>query len=89
MLSGGVRGAKGSRARACPCIDAIPIPAETNEMAILQRCVCELPQAYEKLDLFGLLATDAGRCSQDSDLQERRDHPAALAAASLSQPALV
>ena len=51
---------------ACPCIDAIPIPAETNEIAIFQRYVCELLQAYEKLDLFRLLATDAGSCSQDA-----------------------
>lgn len=51
---------------ASPCIDPISIPADTNEMAIYQRCVADLVETYGKLDLFRMVATDAGTCSQEN-----------------------
>jgi hypothetical protein len=43
-----------------PCFDAIPIPAQTNEMATFPRCVSELMRVYGHLDLFQMVAADAG-----------------------------
>jgi hypothetical protein len=51
---------------ALPCLDAIPIPAETNEMACFPHCVSELMRVYGHLDLFQLVAADAGSCSQEN-----------------------
>jgi len=51
---------------ALPCLDAIPIPAETNEMAIFPLCVSELKRVYGHLNLFQLVAADAGSCSQEN-----------------------
>lgn len=51
---------------ALPCLDAIPIPAHTNEMATFQLCVSELKRVYGHLDLFQLVAADAGSCSQEN-----------------------
>jgi hypothetical protein len=49
--------------RGQPCIDAFPIPASTNEMGLFASCVSELVRIYGKLDLFRMVATDAGSCS--------------------------
>jgi hypothetical protein len=43
-----------------PCIDAIPIPAFTNEMGWFRHCVDELVAAYGSIDLFRMVAADAG-----------------------------
>ena len=51
---------------ALPCLDAIPIPAQTNEMATFPRCVSELMRVYGHLDLFQMVAADAGSCSQEN-----------------------
>jgi len=49
--------------RGQPCIDAFPIPAATNEMGIFASYVSELVRIYGKLDLFRMVAADAGSCS--------------------------
>jgi hypothetical protein len=49
-----------------PCLDAIPIPAQTNEMATFGCCVSELMRIYGQLDLFRMVAADAGSCSQEN-----------------------
>ena len=48
--------------RARPCIDAIPIPAGTNEMGHFIAAFTELVAAYGK-KLFRLVTYDAGACS--------------------------
>ena len=45
-----------------PCIDAIPIPAHTNEMAWLCTCLDALVSAYGRGNLFRMVAADAGSC---------------------------
>jgi len=45
-----------------PCIDAIPIPAHTNEMAWFCTCLDALVTAYGRGDLFRMVAADAGSC---------------------------
>lgn len=51
-------------ARACPCIDAYPIPAETNEMGVFGAAFRALIQAYPRSSgLFQLVSYDAGACS--------------------------
>jgi len=47
-----------------PCIDAIPIPAHTNEMAWFCTCVDALVAAYGRGDLFRMVAADAGSCCE-------------------------
>jgi hypothetical protein len=49
-----------------PCIDAIPIPAHTNEMAWFCTCVDALVAAYGRGDLFRMVAADAGSCSESN-----------------------
>jgi DDE_Tnp_1-associated/Transposase DDE domain len=50
--------------RAMPCIDAIPIPAATNEMGQFEVSVRGLAQAYRGIDLFRMISYDAGACSE-------------------------
>lgn len=50
--------------RATVCLDAAPIPPATNEMGHFQRALEELMQAYGSLELFRVISTDAGMCSQ-------------------------
>jgi Transposase DDE domain len=50
--------------RAMPCIDAIPIPADTNEMGQFEDSVRSLAQAYDGIDLFRMISYDAGACSE-------------------------
>ena len=49
---------------AMPCIDAIPIPAATNEMGHFEATVRSLVQAYNGIDLFRMISYDAGACSE-------------------------
>lgn len=49
-----------------PCIDAIPIPAHTNEMAWFCTCVDTLVAAYGRGDLFRVVAADAGSCGESN-----------------------
>lgn len=53
-------------ARAKPCVDAIPIPAVTNEMGHFLHCVRQLQEAYGSMDLFRMVSTDAGSCSEEN-----------------------
>lgn len=47
-----------------PCIDAIPIPAQTNEMGHFQTCLRSLIKAYG--DLFRVVSYDAGALSREN-----------------------
>jgi hypothetical protein len=49
-----------------PCMDAIPVHADTNEMATFPLCLSELMREYGNLDLFRLVAADAGSCSLEN-----------------------
>jgi len=49
---------------AMPCVDALPIPASTNEMGHFEACLRALAKAYAGLDLFQLVTYDAGACSE-------------------------
>lgn len=53
-------------APAKPCIDAIPVPASTNEMGHFQTALREVVRAYAPLGLFRLVSYDAGACSLDN-----------------------
>jgi hypothetical protein len=50
-------------AAARPCIDAIPIPASTNEMGYFATALREVMRAYGPLGLFRVVSYDAGACS--------------------------
>jgi hypothetical protein len=50
--------------RAKPCIDAIPIPAATNEMGQFEMSLRSLVDAYLGIDLFRMVTYDAGACSE-------------------------
>jgi predicted transposase YbfD/YdcC len=76
-------------AAARPCIDAIPIPAHTNEMGQFAASFRSLMATYGKLDLFRLVTYDAGACSlQNADLVVREHHKHYLFALKDSQPTL-
>jgi len=49
-----------------PCIDAIPIPAGTNEMGHFRFCVDQIVAAYGSIDLFRMVAADAGNCCESN-----------------------
>ena len=53
-----------SRARVC--IDAVPIPASTNEMGQFEASLRGLMKTYRGLDLFRLVSYDAGACSESN-----------------------
>jgi len=53
-------------AAAKPCIDAIPIPASTNEMGHFATALREVVRAYAPLGLFRVVSYDAGACSLDN-----------------------
>jgi hypothetical protein len=53
-----------SRARVC--LDAVPIPASTNEMGQFESALRSLVAAYRGLDLFRLVSYDAGACSESN-----------------------
>jgi hypothetical protein len=52
--------------RAKPCIDAVPIPAATNEMGHFATVLEELCRAYLRSSLFRLVSADAGSCSEEN-----------------------
>jgi len=52
--------------RARVCLDAIPIPASTNEMGQFESALRTLVAAYRGLDLFRLVSYDAGACSESN-----------------------
>jgi hypothetical protein len=52
--------------RAKPLLDAVPIPAPTNEMGVFQHALEELMATYGNCDLFRLVSYDAGACSEDN-----------------------
>jgi hypothetical protein len=54
------------------CIDAIPIPADTNEMGHYATALEELVGAYKSIDLFRLVMYDAGACSAANAETTRR-----------------
>ena len=45
------------------CIDAIPIPASTNEMGVFASAFQQVVDAYGSLSMFRLISYDAGACS--------------------------
>jgi len=47
-----------------PCIDALPIPASTNEMGQFAEALRSLVEAYRGIDLFRMISYDAGACSE-------------------------
>lgn len=53
-------------AAAKPCIDAIPIPASTNEMGHFPTALREVTRAYAPLGLFKLVSYDSGACSLEN-----------------------
>jgi hypothetical protein len=53
-------------AAAKPCIDAIPIPASTNEMGHFATALRAVVRAYASLALFRLVSYDAGACSLEN-----------------------
>jgi hypothetical protein len=53
-------------AAAKPCIDAIPIPASTNEMGHFAIALYEVVRAYGALRMFRLVSYDAGACSREN-----------------------
>ena len=46
------------------CVDAIPIPAATNEMGHYLTALAEVTVAYASIDLFRVVMYDAGACSE-------------------------
>jgi hypothetical protein len=52
------------RSRAKPCIDVLPIPADTNEMGCFPAVLDRLIAAYSGIDLFRMITYDAGACSE-------------------------
>jgi hypothetical protein len=53
-------------ARARPCLDAVPIPPETNEMGHFATAFADLWSRYRRSGLFKLISSDAGACSLDN-----------------------
>jgi predicted transposase YbfD/YdcC len=51
---------------AMPCIDALPIPAATNEMGQFAAHLRRLADVYRGIDLFRLVTYDAGACSEQN-----------------------
>lgn len=50
--------------RATVCLDAPPIPPQTNEMGHFQAALRQLVAAYGSLELFRVISGDAGLCSE-------------------------
>lgn len=46
-----------------PCLDAMPIPAKTNEMGYFPELLRQLNEVYGKTNLFRLISADSGSCS--------------------------
>jgi hypothetical protein len=52
--------------RAKVVVDALPIPAETNEMGVFAHVFSELLRVYGSLGLFKLVCYDTGACSEEN-----------------------
>jgi hypothetical protein len=50
--------------RAKVCIDGVPIPAKTNEMGHFLATVKDLVEVYGRSQLFKMVSTDSGCCSE-------------------------
>ena len=50
--------------RGTPVIDAVPLPASTNEVGHFEHALRAVCSAYSGLDLFRLVTYDAGACSE-------------------------
>ena len=50
--------------RGTPVVDAIPLPASTNEAGYFEHALQAVCSAYHGLDLFRLVSYDAGACSE-------------------------
>ena len=70
------------------CIDAIPIPAPTNEMGRFEASLASLVKTYGSLGLFKLVSYDAGACSLDNASAVRKHGLHYLFALKDSQPTL-
>lgn len=60
--------------RARPCIDISPVPPATNEDGHFVRALDELLAAYQRLDLFRMVAYDSGACSKSNADAVRERH---------------
>jgi predicted transposase YbfD/YdcC len=49
---------------AAVCIDQMPIPAATNDMGVFPAFLAGLVRTYGRANLFDLISTDAGFCSE-------------------------
>ena len=52
--------------RGAPCLDAVPIPAKTNEMGHFRVVLAGLHQAYGQIAPYRMISTDAGMCSEEN-----------------------
>lgn len=68
--------------RAVPCLDCLPIPADTNEMGYFQTALSHLEAAYGTLSLYRVVSVDSGMCSLENAttivLRYGRDYVMAL-----------
>jgi len=55
-----------------PCLDAIPVPAETNEMGHFKLAFSQLWARFCRTGLFKLITGDAGECSLDNATHVRQ-----------------
>lgn len=72
-----------------PCLDALPIPAKTNEMGHFPELLRQLEKVYGKTNLFRLISADSGACSAANAalvVASRRDY---LFAVKDNQPSLL
>jgi hypothetical protein len=71
------------------CLDAIPIPASTNEMGQFQDSLKKLVATYGRADLFRLITYDAGACSADNAEVVRKEQLHYLFGLKGTQPTLL
>ncbi len=76
-------------ARAPVVLDAVPVPAGTNEMGIFQAVLDRLDAAYDRLDLFQLVTVDAGMTSEANAAAVRQHGWHYLMALKDTQPTLI
>ncbi|MDP6410246.1 MAG: ISAs1 family transposase [Planctomycetota bacterium] len=70
------------------CIDAIPIPAATNEMGHYDTALTQLVDTYASIDLFRIVMYDAGACSEANARQTRALGPHYVMVLNEGQPTL-
>ena len=76
-----------SAARAC--IDAIPIPASTNEMGHFSSAFRSLVKVYRKSGLFKMVSYDAGACSEENAREVVEENVQYILGLKGSQPTLL